>query len=224
MVEFAQVAPAKAASAPDRLPSLTEKPSTHLNGCARSFSALKKLLAEDLYRYSGNASAKQFVKHFIFTPGYKYTVWMRSTGYLKIKKVTKYTLYPFFKFMLLRNRYKYGIAIPENTVIGGGLFINRFGGIYVHNDAVIGRNCNITPGTLLGQINRGRKMGAPILGDRVFLGSGAKVVGKVYVGDDAAIGVNALVTDDVPAKGVMAAPQATMISQKGSGAYINRQV
>jgi serine O-acetyltransferase len=124
--------------------------------------------------------------------------------------------------MLLRCRYKYGLAIPENTVIGGGLFINRFGGIYIHNDAIIGRNCNITPGVLLGQINRGKKMGAPIIGDRVFLGSGAKVVGRVHVGDDAAIGVNALVTSDVPAKAVMAAPTAVQLSDRGSSAYINR--
>ncbi len=195
----------------------------HLDGCPRSLRELRTLLSEDLYRYSGRVSASQAVKHYLFTPGFKYTCWMRSTGYLKTKKATKLTVYPIFKLLLLRCRYKYGIAIPENTVIGGGLFINRFGGIYVHNDAVIGRNCNITPGVLLGQINRGSKAGAPTLGDRVFLGSGAKVVGKVTVGNDAAIGVNALVTSDVPANAVMAAPQATMISERGSSAYINRQ-
>lgn len=211
-------------SGPEQLPGLTEVGSAHMNGCARSLGEVRKLLSEDLFRYSGRVSLSQAVKHFIVTPGFKYTVWMRMTGYLRTRRAAKLTLYPFFKFMLLRNRYKYGIAIPENTVIGGGLFINRFGGIYVHNDAVIGRNCNITPGVLLGQINRGKKMGAPILGDRVFLGSGAKVVGLVRVGDDAAIGVNALVTSDVPAKGVMAAPHATMISERGSSAYINRQV
>ncbi|SEM73605.1 serine O-acetyltransferase [Sphingomonas gellani] len=200
------------------------KRADHIDGCARSFRQLRTLLAEDLFRYSGRVSAAQALKHYLFTPGFKYTVWMRSTGYLKTGKVTKMALYPLFKLILLRLRYKYGLAIPENTVIGGGLFINRFGGIYIHNDAIIGRNCNITPGVLLGQINRGSKAGAPTLGDRVFLGSGAKVVGRVTVGDDAAIGVNALVTSDVPPNAVMAAPQATMISERGSGAYINRQV
>jgi serine O-acetyltransferase len=202
---------------------LSEVKADHMDGCARSTREVRNLLREDLHRYAGNSSTVSALKHFVFTPGFKYTVWMRWTGYFKRNKATRYVLYPIFKLLLLRCRYKYGIAIPENTVIGGGLFINRFGGIYVHNDAVIGRNCNITPGVLLGQINRGSKMGAPILGDRVFLGSGAKVVGRVTVGDDAAIGVNALVTSDVPDKAVMAAPQATMISQRGSSAYINRQ-
>ena len=195
----------------------------HMDGCARSVGEVRRLLSEDLVRYAGRASLTQALKHFLLTPGFKYTVWMRSTGYLKRYPATRYTLYPFFKLLLLRCRHKFGIAIPENTVIGGGLLINRFGGIYVHNDAVIGRNCNITPGVLLGQINRGSKAGAPILGDRVFLGSGAKVVGRVTVGDDAAIGVNALVMTDVPPLGVMGAPQATLISQRGSSAYINRQ-
>lgn len=195
----------------------------HLDGCAKSWSEVKSLLSEDLYRYAGSTSVSQAVKHYLFTPGFKYTCWMRTTGRLRRGSISKLTLFPLAKLILLHLRYKFGIAIPENTVIGGGLFINRFGGIYIHNDAVIGRNCNITPGVLLGQVNRGSKAGAPILGDRVFLASGAKVIGKVTIGDDAAIGVNALVTTDVPPMGVMAAPQATMISQRGSSAYINRQ-
>jgi len=206
------------------LPGLTVAGSSHMNGCARSVAELRKLLSEDLFRYSGRVSAKEWLKHFLFTPGYKYTVWMRTTGYLKRNRFARRTLYPVFKLILLRCRYKYGIYIPENTVIGGGLFINRGGGIYVHNDAIIGRNVNITPGTLLGQINGGRRMGAPIIGDRVFLGSGAKVVGLVTVGDGASIGVNALITDDVPSNGVMAAPKASMISERGSSAYISRTV
>src|SRR3546814_13931504 len=68
---------------------------------------------------------------------------------------------------LLRCRYKYVIAIPEYTVIGPGLFINRFGGIYVNGDAVIGAYANLTHGAMLGQVNRGERAGSPILGDRL---------------------------------------------------------
>jgi serine O-acetyltransferase len=182
-----------------------------------------KLLDEDLHRYAGRGGLVAFLKHFIFTPGFKYTVWMRWTGYLKRRTLTRLTLYPVFKLFLHGCRYKFGITIPENAVVGGGLFINRFGGIYVHHDVVIGRNVNITHGVVLGQVNRGSKAGSPIIGDRVFFGSGAKVVGRVRVGDDAAIGVNALVVDDVPASAVMVAPAATLSSMRGSDGYINRQ-
>ena len=63
------------------------------------------------------------------TPGYKYTVWMRLCGYLKRGRLSRVTLYPPAKLILLHCRYKYGIAIPEYTEIGPGLFINRFGGV-----------------------------------------------------------------------------------------------
>ncbi len=196
----------------------------HLRGCPRSFQRLLWLVKSDLLRYEGEVGAPKFVKHFVFTPGFRYSTWMRLTGYLKQDRVFRILLYPIVKLYLLRIRYKFGIAIPEYTVIGPGLFINRFGGIYVHGDVVIGSNVNITHGVMLGANNRGKKRGSPIIGDRVFLASGAKVVGSVTVGDGAVIGANALVIDDVPINAVMVAPPATMISDRGSQGYIKRQV
>src|SRR3546814_1072934 len=46
----------------------------HLRGCARSLRSVAALLKADLYRYAGKTDAKSFWKHFLFTPGYKYTV------------------------------------------------------------------------------------------------------------------------------------------------------
>ena len=227
----------------------------HTAGCARSFSELRSLLSADLYRYAGGVGAKAFWRHFLFTPGYKYTVWMRTCGYFKLKRWAfplyaftkwmlmrcryKYTvwmrtcgyfklkrwafpLYAFTKWMLMRCRYKYGIAIPEYTVIGPGLFINRFGGVMINGDVVIGANCNITHGAMLGQSNRGAKAGSPILGDRVFLAAGSKVIGRVVIGDDAVVGANAVVTKDVPPKGVVGGIPAKLISLDGSSGYVNR--
>lgn len=193
----------------------------HTAGCARSFAELRGWLAADLYRYAGAANARAFWRHFLFTPGYKYTVWMRTCGYFKLKRWAL-PLYAFTKWMLMRCRYKYGIAIPEYTVVGPGLFINRFGGVMINGDAVIGANCNITHGAMLGQSNRGAKTGSPILGDRVFLAAGCKVVGRVVIGDDAVVGANAVVTRDVPAKGVVGGIPAKLISLEGSAGYVNR--
>jgi serine O-acetyltransferase len=183
----------------------------------------RRLLREDLTRYTDRPSIMQGIKHFIITPGYKFTVWLRMTRCFKYNAVAKVFLYPAFKYLLLRCQYKFGITISEDSDIGGGLFINRFGGIYFHRDVKLGRNVNVTHGVVLGQVNGGSKKGTPTIGDRVFLGSGAKIMGRVHVGDDAAIGANALVASDVPPMAVMAAPQATTISQRGSGMYINRQ-
>ena len=194
----------------------------HARGGPKTLRQLLDWLAKDLYRYSGDFRLGSFLKHFVFTPGYRYTVFMRATGYMGRRKLLRYTFYPFFKLYLLRLRYKFGIAIPEYTVIGPGFFINRFGGVYVADDAVIGSNVNLTHGVVLGYMNRGARIGAPTLGDRVFLGSGAKVIGAVTVGADAAVGVNAVVTRDVPPFGVVAGIPAKVLSMEGSRGYINR--
>ncbi|HET9231870.1 MAG TPA: hypothetical protein VFO00_11325 [Vitreimonas sp.] len=193
----------------------------HTAGCARSFSQLRSLLSADLHRYAGGVGAKAFWRHFLFTPGYKYTVWMRTCGYFKLKRWA-FPLYAFTKWMLMRCRYKYGIAIPEYTVIGPGLFINRFGGVMINGDVVIGANCNITHGAMLGQSNRGANAGSPILGERVFLAAGSKVIGRVMIGDDAVVGANAVVTKDVPPMGVVVGIPAKLISLEGSAGYVNR--
>lgn len=196
----------------------------HRRGCATSLRGLTALLRADLFRYAGRVGAGAFWRHFLFTPGYKYTVLMRGAGYLKTKPFQALGLYPLAKWLLLRCRYKYGIAIPEYTVIGPGLFINRFGGIYIHGDAIVGANINVTHGVLLGQTNRGARAGAPIVGDRSFLGAGAKILGRVTIGNDSAVGANAVVTRDVPDKGVVGGIPAKLLSQDGSDGYINRMV
>ncbi|WP_129792167.1 serine acetyltransferase [Sphingosinicella sp. CPCC 101087] len=190
----------------------------------RRFRLTWALIQSDLYRYAGNVRTASFLRHFLFTPGFKYTTVMRLCGYLRGGRLGKWTLYPPLKLLLLRYRYKYGIAIPEYTRIGPGLFINRFGGVMVNGDAVIGANCNITHGAMLGQLNRGPKAGSPILGDDVFLAAGCKILGRIQIGDRAAVGANAVVTKDVPDDGVVGGIPAKLISNQGSEGYINRRV
>src|SRR3546814_21190012 len=101
-------------------PASEESGKPHLRGCPVSFTKLKALLAADLYRYAGRTGFGAFARHYAFTPGYKYTVLMRTTGWLKLKPAKAFGLYPFTKCMLLRARYKYGFSIPEYLEIGPG--------------------------------------------------------------------------------------------------------
>jgi serine O-acetyltransferase len=71
-------------------------------------------------------------------------------------------------------------------------------------------------------MNRGARKGAPVIGDRSFLGSGAKIIGGINVGEEAAIGANAVVTKDVPDRGVVVGIPAKLVSDQGSDGYINR--
>lgn len=208
----------------ESFPSFEEQSKPHTRGCIEKFSDVRRHLAADLYRYQGSAGLKPFLRHYFFTPGYTYTVWMRLTGYLRLKGWAKFGIYQLSKLYLLKLRYDYGIAIPYYTKIGPGLMINRFGGIYVGGDCVIGPNVNITAGVLLGYTNRGKRRGCPRIGSNVFLGNSAKVVGNVSIGDGCVIGVNALVIDDLPENSVVAAPVGTVVSSRGSAGYINRTV
>jgi serine O-acetyltransferase len=180
-------------------------------------------LTADLYRYQ-HSGRFGFRRHFLITPGYKYTVWMRLCGYLKTKRATRLTLYPAAKLVLLHYRYKYGIAIPEYTDIGPGLFINRFGGIYVNGHAKIGHDVTLSAMTMLGQTNRGKRAGTPTIGNRVFMGFGSKVIGNVEVADGGVIGVSAVVTRDVPPDCVVAGIPAKVLSNEGAAGYVNRLV
>ncbi|MGE5865508.1 MAG: serine O-acetyltransferase, partial [Rhizobacter sp.] len=102
-----------------------------------------------------------------------------------------------------------------------GFYIGHFGGIVVNGESVIGKNCNISQGVTLGQANRGRNKGCPIVGDNVYIGPGAKLVGAVRIGDNVAIGANAVVTRDVPDNAVVVGIPARVISHEGSAGYVN---
>ncbi len=62
----------------------------------------------------------------------------------------------------------------------------------------------------------------PVIGDNVYIGSGAKIIGSVNVGNNVAIGANAVLTKDVPDNAVVVGVPAKVISYKGSMGYIDR--
>lgn len=202
---------------------LSKLSQAHTRGCLPTLHAVKLFLQADLHRYQGSGRLK-FLRNFLFTPGYQYTVWMRLTGWAMRRRATKWTLGIPLKMLLSRCRYKYGIAIPEYTDIGPGLFINRFGGIYINGDALIGPNCNIAQMTIIGQTNRGDKAGSPIIGARCHIAAGACVVGRINIGADSVIANNAVVTKDLPPMSVAGGVPAKVISTEGSRGYVNRAV
>jgi serine O-acetyltransferase len=125
-------------------------------------------------------------------------------------------------YMHYRYSVRYGISIHPQTRLGAGLYIGHFGGIHVNHAAVIGNNCNIQQDVTLGKANRGARAGAPVIGDNVFIGAGAKIIGRILVGDGAAIGANAVVTKDVPPGMAVAGVPARVVSDQGSQGYVNR--
>lgn len=86
---------------------------------------------------------------------------------------------------------KLGFKIPHNT-IGPGLTVYHHGEIIVNENARIGSDCKLHGGNCIG--NNGKTEDAPIIGDGLDLGIGAKIIGCVRLGDNISIGANAVVT------------------------------
>jgi serine O-acetyltransferase len=107
------------------------------------------------------------------------------------------------------------VELPNRAEIGGGVFIPHANGIVIHIDAKIGRNCNISQQVTIG-VGGTDPSGTPTIGDRVFLGPGAKIFGPITVGDDVAIGANAVVMKDLPNHVVAVGIPAKVTSDKGS--------
>jgi len=113
-----------------------------------------------------------------------------------------------------------GIQISFETKIGPGLYIGHNGMLIINSHAIIGANCNIGAGVVIGQGGRGEKKGSPVIGDFVYIGVGAKIIGNIRIGDNVAIGANAVVTKDVPSNTTVAGVPAKIINHLGSKDFI----
>lgn len=185
-----------------------------------TFLQLRFLVRSDLYRYEGNVNLWAFITTYLTQPGFHFTFWMRFGEYLHDKPLWRYSVYPFVKWMHRRLTIRYGISIPIGTEIGPGLYIGHFGGIVVNGKAKIGRDCNLSQGVTIGQINRGRRQGVPVIGDAVYIAPGAKVIGNIHVGHHVAIGANAVVIDDVPDFAACVGIPARVIPDMGVEGYV----
>lgn len=116
------------------------------------------------------------------------------------------------------------IQLHVTAQIAPGLYIGHFKSIHVGPDVRIGRDCNVGQMSWIAAAGPGFDDGAPVIGNRVYVGVGAKVIGNVRVGDEVAIGANAVVFDDVPDRAVMVGNPAKVVSTRGSGDFISTNV
>lgn len=124
---------------------------------------------------------------------YRYGRWMRTLprGVAFPFKVVYYLLKVPTELLL-------GIHISLDSNIGPGLYIGHFGGIFLVGDA--GRNLSVGQGVTIGYKGAGKSSGLPVLGDDVYVGVGAKIIGDIRIGDGVVIGANTVVTKNIPAR------------------------
>lgn len=97
------------------------------------------------------------------------------------------------------NRY-FGSSIPMNPNINWFNTPHGFSGIFISSAAKIGKGCTIFQNVTIGSntLLDSKSVGAPTIGDNVYIGAGAKIIGNVKVGNNVRIGAGCCVTRDVP--------------------------
>ena len=120
------------------------------------------------------------------------------------------------KFFSILNIVLFGIEVSPRVEIGGGLFLPHTVGTVIGAER-IDSNVTIMQGVTLGTKEPDLQFTVslrPVIGDHVLIGSGAKIIGRVSVGDYAKIGANAVVLEDVPPHAVAAGMEAKVMESK----------
>jgi serine O-acetyltransferase len=106
-----------------------------------------------------------------------------------------------YKLLKVLSEVLTGIELPSEVKLGRRFRIDHFGGIIISGDATFGDDCVVRNGVTVGLRHTGKR-GSPIIGDRVDIGAGAKILGNIRIGNDVAIGANAVVITDVPSNSI----------------------
>lgn len=185
---------------------------------------LNEYINADLFRYTGEVSRKAFKRTYKFIPGFRFTYWMRKCDYLSGRNILTRPSFYRANRRFKRLRYQFGFDIEYSTRIGKGLYFGHWGGVVIHPSVTIGKNCNISHQVTLG-VDCNKGAGAiPAVGDKVYIGPGSKIFGKITLGDGCAIGANSVVNRNVPPGVTAAGAPAKVVSQNDSSSYVTNTV
>lgn len=184
--------------------------------CSVNRSALAADLAR-AYRYASGSRARR-IAVCLRSPGvhavaaYRFGRWL-----LERPRWLRLPLEPFYVILDLLVHVAWGIEISRRARIAGGLYIAHAGGLVVAKGAVIGANCNLSHDVTIGIAGSGDRCGVPTIGDDVYIAPGAKVFGRIRIGDNVKIGANTVVHRDVPSNAVVAlSPGFQIVSFDGN--------
>lgn len=130
------------------------------------------------------------------------------------------------KYKCIQSIYEYrynkllivaGAYIPINaTFLARPVFPHWVYGIFISQGAIIGFGCTIFHQVTIGSntLSDSKTMGAPTIGNNVYIGCGAKIIGKVKIGDNVRIGANCVITQDVPDNSTVVLEKPRIIEHK----------
>ncbi len=148
-------------------------------------------------------AAKGFLEVLLLYPGLHALIYHRTAHFL-------YGIHLFLLARLISQfvRFTTGIEIHPGAKIGRRFFIDHGMGVVIGETAVVGDDVLLYQGVTLGGTGLEKGKRHPTIGNNVVIGTGAKVLGNITVGDNSYIGANAVVIKDVP-------PNSTVVGVPG---------
>jgi serine O-acetyltransferase len=146
-------------------------------------------LREDLRAYNGKWSAQGFWVMIV----YRFGRWRYGVRPVWVRKILSLVYHSLFKITQVAT----GIELPCEVELGRNFIIDHFGDIIISGYAKFGDNCRIRSGVVVG-LRHVDDERAPTIGNHVDIGSGAKLLGPIRVGNNVLIGANAVVIVDIP--------------------------
>lgn len=179
---------------------------------------MEKEFNNDYYRMTGKQLKKSLITcgEIMLKHNLRYMFWWRLMKQNRYKFLARINL-----FLCSR---KYGLEIGD-AEIGTGLYLGHPYNITVSKDAVLGKNVNLHKGCTIGGENRGKRRGAPCLGDNIYVGINSTIVGKINIGNDVMIAPNTFINFDVPSHSIVIGNPGKIIA-KGNAVegYVNYRV
>lgn len=164
-------------------------------------------LSSDIARYENKKAVPKFQKY--------YRKLQNSRG---VQQLLYRLLFYYYKKRNL-------IELSKETDIGEGLYFGHPYCITINPNVAIGKNCNIHKGVTIGQENRGERKGTPTIGNNVWIGVNATIVGKISISDDVLIAPNSYVNQNIPPHSIVFGnPCIIKAKENATDGYINRTV
>jgi serine O-acetyltransferase len=139
-------------------------------------------------------------------PSLRMMLWFRLARWCKDQRIPAI---PNLLYQVVFHRF--GAELRLDTPIGGGLYIAHPAGVVISPDSM-GENCSVIAAVTIGMRN---EFAFPKIGDRVFIGAGARVLGNIKLGDDVQVGANSVVVKDTPAGSTVVGIPGRIISIYG---------
>ena len=181
----------------------------------------KTIIQKDFYRESGKWLSRIEILKKCVNPNLHFIYLLRKCQTHSKKSI----LGIFWRVILRHYQIKYGFQIYPETQIGEGFYLGHWGAVVINPKTKIGKNCNIAQGVTIAQSNRGKNIGVPEIGNEVWIGPNAVIVGNIKIGNNVLIAPNAYVNIDIPDNAIVIGnPASYTVKDNATQDYINNKI